>query len=292
MKNVVFLGGDRRELAVMQKMIESGWQVSAFALPQVALPAGADYAESPAQALAKADACILPLPPLHEDGRLHSLLDEPVYLADNIFESARPGMPIITGIVTAHLQCIAGRSVCVGLLDTEELALPLAEATAEGALAEAMRLSSGLLWGSSAVVIGFGRIGRALAWRLDALGVNVTVLNRSHGRAAEARDYGFEVGDWRHIASLSAQADFVFNTAPAPVLSRGVLQWLSKKTLILDLAAAPGGTDFEAARELGVKAVHAGGLPGRYSPQYSGEVMADAYLRRLEILLDEGDSYE
>lgn len=292
MKKIVFLGGDKRELMVMQRMLHAGWSVLAYAVPEAALPAGVQSVKSAAAALQDADACILPLPPFHKDGRLYSMCDPPVYLDDDVFALAQPGMPLITGIVTDHLQCIAPRCVCVGMLDSDELAIPLAEATAEGAVAEAIRLSDGLMCGQQALLIGYGRIGRALAWRLEALGMEVTVINRGLVRANEARDKGCTVGEWSQLTALAAQADYIFNTVPAAVLGREQLQWIGHNAVVIDLAASPGGTDFIAAAELGIKAVLAGGLPGRYTPRYAGEVMANAYLHRLSLLLEGEDEYE
>ena len=293
MKRVVVIGGDKREITVARRMLEAGYAVSAFALPAAALPDSVQLAtdrDALRQALREADACVLPMPPLRDDARLYSMEEQDVYLDDAIFADAPAGMPIFTGIVTPYLNCIAPQCVAIGLLENESIALPLAEATAEGAIAEAIRLSDGMLYGERALIIGYGRIGKALAWRLDALGMEVVVLNRSDSRAELARDYGFTVGDWSQLTAVAAQCAYIFNTAPALLLTRKQLQWLRPDALIVDLAANPGGTDFNAAAELGVKAVLAGGLPGKYAPRFAGEVMASVYLERLRILLGEEES--
>ena len=288
-KRILFLGGDRRERRVMQALLEAGHEVEAWGWEEAALPPGAGYAPDAGGAMSEADAVVLPVPPLREDGRLHTLLPQPLYLSDRSFRHARPGLPVLTGIVTPHLTCIAAQCRLRGLLDREELARPLAEATAEGAVAEAIRLSGGLLYGASALVIGYGRVGRALAWRLTALGLHTVVMNRGEDRAEQARRNGLTVADWSQLTAAVATADFIFNTVPAPVLPRERLQWAGPAALIVDLAAAPGGTDFAACAERGVRAVLAGGLPGRYAPDFCGQVMAEVYLRELTELWDEGE---
>lgn len=286
-RKIVFIGGDKRELTVMEAMLAAGHSVEAYAFPPAALPPGARDCPDPQAALAQADACVLPLPPLREDALLHHLGADELHLEDGLFAQAPAGLVVLTGIATPYLQCIAPRAVVVGLLDSEDLAQPLAEATAEGALAEAIRLSEGMLWGQQALVIGYGRIGRALAWRLEGLGMQVVVLNRGAARAEEARELGMQVGDWSQLTAIAAQSAFIFNTAPGLVLGRSQLQWLRRDALIVDLAATPGGVDFAAAAELGLRAVLAGGLPGRYSPRFAGQVMAAVYQRRLELLWGE-----
>ena len=287
---VLFLGGDRRERRVMQALLRAGHEVKAWGWEEAALPEGAQYAPDVSAALGEADAAILPVPPLREDGVLHSLLPQELYLSDRAFRHAPPGLPVLTGAVTPHLTCIASQCRLSGLLGREELARPLAEATAEGALAEAIRLSGGLLHGASALIVGYGRIGRALSWRLTALGASVTVMNRGEERADQARAHGFTVADWSQLTAAAAASDFIFNTVPAPVLQRTRLQWVGPDTVIIDLASSPGGTDFTACAELGLKAVLATGLPGRYAPDYCGAVMADVYSKELEQMwADDGN---
>ena len=46
-------------------------------------------------------------------------------------------------------------------------------------------------------------------------------------------------------------------------------------TLILDMASEPGGVDYKAAEELGITAVLLPGLPGKYAPASSAEILAD-----------------
>ncbi len=286
-KRILFLGGDRRELRVMRSLLEAGQLVEAWGWEAAALPRGAQAAPDAGAALAEADAAILPVPPLNEDGKLHTLLPQDLYLSDRSFRHAPAGLPVLSGIVTPHLACIAGQCRLSGMLEREEMARPLAEVTAEGAVAEAVRLYGGLLCGASALVIGYGRIGRALAWRLAALGLSVTVINRGAQRADQARDHGFTVADWSQLTAAAAASDLIFNTAPAAVLKRERLRWLKKDALIIDLASAPGGTDFKACAELGLKAVLAGGLPGRYAPDFCGDVMAGLYQKELERMWTE-----
>ena len=284
---VLFLGGDRRERRVMQALLQNGYEVKAWGWEEAALPEGAGYAPDVSASLSEADAAILPVPPLREDGLLHSLLPQDLYLSDRAFRHAPPGLPVLTGTVTPHLTCNASQCRLCGLLDREELARPLAEATAEGALVEAIRLSGGLLYRAPSLVIGYGRIGRALSWRLAALGAFVTVMNRGDERADQARDHGFTVADWSQLTAAAVGSDFIFNTVPAPVLQRPRLQWVRPEAVIIDLASSPGGTDFTACAELGLKAVPAVGLPGRYAPDYCGAVMAGVYRKELERMWDD-----
>ena len=80
------------------------------------------------------------------------------------------------------------------------------------------------------------------------------------------------------MVSYIGDFNFIFNTIPAPVLNRDVLKKLSRDTLLIDLAQAPGGTDFSYARNLNIKALYCPGLPGRVAPYTAAQVLKDAVI--------------
>jgi dipicolinate synthase subunit A len=51
---------------------------------------------------------------------------------------------------------------------------------------------------------------------------------------------------------------------------------------VVDLASKPGGVDFEAARELGIKTVHALSLPGIWAPETAAAAIKEAVCNILE----------
>ena len=87
--------------------------------------------------------------------------------------------------------------------------------------------------------------------------------------------------DPAQLEKAAAQADCVVNTAPALVVTRGVLEALQPGTLVVDLASEPGGTDFAAARALGVRAMHALSLPARFAPETAGELVGRTVLQMI-----------
>jgi dipicolinate synthase subunit A len=70
------------------------------------------------------------------------------------------------------------------------------------------------------------------------------------------------------------EADCIFNTVPSMVLPRERLMLLRPGTLVIDLASSPGGVDFEAAKQLGLEAILALGLPGKVAPVSAGRILA------------------
>jgi dipicolinate synthase subunit A len=77
-------------------------------------------------------------------------------------------------------------------------------------------------------------------------------------------------------------ADLIFNTAPAPIVTRAVLERLPRYAAVIDMATAPGGTDFDAAERLGITAKLAPGLPGIVAPVTAGRIIAELAVRYLK----------
>ena len=57
------------------------------------------------------------------------------------------------------------------------------------------------------------------------------------------------------------------------VFDRDTLSSAARNALVIDLASAPGGVDFDEAGRMGIKAIHALSLPGKTSPVTAGEII-------------------
>lgn len=153
--------------------------------------------------------------------------------------------------------------------------------TAEGAVCAAMQATGGALTGSRCLVVGWGRIARALAGMLRGLGADVTVAARRPEARLEARAAGWEACATSEpgLAAAAALADYVFSTPPAQVVTERVLQAVKPGVPVFDLASAPYGVDLTAAQRLGVHARRESGVPGRYCPRAAAQLMADVIER-------------
>ena len=198
---------------------------------------------------------------------------------------SRPGTLALGGRISEPVRK-AAQAAGVELVDyflRPELACLNAVPTAEGCLALLMQLRQRTIWESEFLVLGYGRIGRAVARRLQALGGQVTIAARAPEQRAAARCAGLHAAPLTALEQLLPHFDAVINTIPAPVLGAAQLRCLPRGALILDLASRPGGTDFAAARELGLRAEHALSLPARCAPETAGALVAHT----VEVILQE-----
>lgn len=165
------------------------------------------------------------------------------------------------------------------LLKDEEYQRDIAWMTAEGAVAAAMGRTGRAIRGSSCMIVGWGRIGRALTEILVGLGADVTALTRRTAATHEILACGAHCRETQHADRLISGMDFVFSTAPAMVIDKNALKNARKNAVIIDLASPPYGVDIEAAAECGARAWREPGVPGRYCSENAARAIFDGLTR-------------
>ncbi len=164
---------------------------------------------------------------------------------------------------------------CLDYMKSEEVALKNAEATAEGAIGEALKLWPENLMGCPCLVLGYGRCGRLLALRLKQFGAEVTVYARRKEVRVQAQTEGMYAADDKTLKSALSRCPVVFNTVAAPLLDQQCLAALPKDHLLLELAGGCGCVSRELAETADIRYVKCPGLPGKYAPKESARILAE-----------------
>ena len=129
------------------------------------------------------------------------------------------------------------------------------------------------------MVVGWGRVGRALAELLVAMGARVTVASRSEAHRHRAIERGAEAVALEDMPDVLPGMKLIFSTPPAPVLDAARLERVDRDAMIVDLASPPYGVDLSAAWRLSLRAWREPGLPGRYCPESAAAALRDAMAR-------------
>ena len=223
--------------------------------------------------IASHDVFILPIP-FSRDGT-HISSPSGGFPVDRLLSLASENSVIIGGCFTdSFLSKCSEKKITVYDL-TNDLSFELLNsiATAEGAIAEAIKASPRNLHDSRCLVLGYGKCGHSLAERLRGLNARVTVCARNLVHRTKAFGQNLKAIDFPELEQNFSQFDFIFNTVPALVLTEDILENAKKNALIIDLASKPGGTDFEACARLGLRARLCLSLPGKYSPESSADII-------------------
>lgn len=156
-------------------------------------------------------------------------------------------------------------------------------ATAEGAIMEACRLSPLNFYKNNSLVIGFGKCGSVLADRLYGLYSHVTVCARRKESRTQAEIFGYTAISFEELKDHLKETYFIFNTVPAPVLTAEYINLLPAQAVIIDIASAPGGVDFQTAGTLGITSSLFLGIPGKTAAYSSAQLLAKELLNILSI---------
>ncbi|MCL2815990.1 MAG: dipicolinate synthase subunit DpsA, partial [Oscillospiraceae bacterium] len=171
----------------------------------------------------------------------------------------------------------------VDYYEREDLAILNALPTAEGAVSIAMQELPSAISGCKVLVMGYGRIGKVLAHKLNGLHTEVYVSARKHEDFAWIEAFGHKSVGYEEIDEYLEDFDVIFNTIPALMLDKDRLEKIKPDAVIIDLASNPGGVDFNAAKNLGKNVIWALSLPGKYAPATAGKTLA----KIIKLIMDD-----
>lgn len=274
MKRFLFIGGDKRQQYAARYIMNEGHSVSLTDdCPEFeSLVSGADY-------------IVLPLPVSRDSVRVNSPLSVAPVTLGRVARAVEAGQRVFAGMPDGDFaEKLTSKGVKLyDYYKNDSLAILNSISTAEGVIFEIIGNTSVNIHGSKIAVIGYGKAGSAIARRLVALGAEVTVAARSESARAAAVSDMCKAVQLYELREHTEEPDIVINTVPARVLEADVIKKLKKSCLIIEVASAPYGVDFDAAEKYGIRVLCVPSLPGRVSPQSAGEAIAKTILGAVEI---------
>ena len=285
------VGGDRRIIEVAKALHKNGNDVSVWGIDN-------SYFEEDLckdtyeEAVKDIDVLILPTPPSEDEVRVNCPLfsKESGVKIHKLLDAIPQSAIVMGGRISPRLREFAAKRnlKIFDYFSREELLLKNAVPTAEGAIGIAIDKMPKTVFGAKIAVIGYGRIGEALALRLKALGADVTVFARKSIGVAKAESHGmtgkrivFQNGE-SSLLSVANGYDIIYNTVPYWVITENIVSKIPKSTLVVDLASAPGGIDIVAAKKCGLEVIHALALPAKTAPSSAGAIVAESVMNIIE----------
>ncbi len=284
------LGGDKREQEIARRAGATGAEVRAlgFPWPEQGIP-GVKHLSDPAAVLKGARFALFPIPGISANGALFAPAAATPIVPDRAMLSGMaPRAHIILGWADKNLKAHCD-ALDIKLHEYEwdkSLMLERTPAIIEGLLKIVIDNSVITVHNAQACVVGQGTIGTVLARYLVALGAHTHVAARNPEQRAAAYVSGATPHTLDELPALAPTLDFVFSTVPTRVVGEDVLSRLPKSALIVDLAAPPGGVDFDAAKRLGLTAIWGRGLGSR-APVTVGASQWGGVRERIEKILQE-----
>ncbi|MBR2044596.1 MAG: dipicolinate synthase [Agathobacter sp.] len=165
--------------------------------------------------------------------------------------------------------------------------------TAEATVAEVLQHGEHSIYGQKILVTGYGCCGEKIAKIFSELGAEIIVAARREEVRERIRRDGFSAIEFEKLEKVMGEVSTVINTVPALVITEAGIRRMQPDSCIIDIASAPGGTDFDAAKKYGVVAKLALGLPGLYTTTSSAKLLKNAISKHapLQNEMREGKSW-
>jgi dipicolinate synthase subunit A len=287
------IGGDDRELYMIPELQKLGAYIVGVGFENAAPIEGLTLVSSPHEAVGQADAVIFPMYGTDDRGFVKAKYSKsPIILNKEVLQAIPVHVPLFIGWARPPLKTAADM-MGIKIIETaflDQVAILNSIPSAEGAIQMAMENSPITIHGSESFVLGLGRCGWTLARTLKGMGAQVTGVARKPADLARAEEMGLKPVHFSDLEEKIERAELVFNTVPQLILDKVMLERMDKNAVIIDLASIPGGTDFEYAQRLGIKALLAPGLPGIVAPKSAGRILAQVYpqliLRHLTTIMN------
>ena len=154
------------------------------------------------------------------------------------------------------------------IMKNEEFAVLNAIPTAEETIRIIVDNTKKVLHNANCLIMGYGRIGKVLAKKLNALSVKVECLVSDNIEKTWCRVEGYNYIEFENIknkSDLLKKYDIIVNTIPKIILTEE-LKEIKKDTLIIDLASKPYGIDRNIVKQENLNFIEALGLPGKSAP--------------------------
>ncbi len=270
---IAIIGGDLRFVRLCELLIDKGHSIYVYGISHPDIPTQAITCSS-LEDIKHCNYIIAPIPFSKDSKMLYTPLSNISISIEQFFLAASHSF-VLVGALNNHLRLLFKQHNIKykDVMDMDETAILNAIPTAEGAIQYAMQNSEITLHDSHCLVLGFGRSGKILAHKLYGLGAKVSVEARSSKDLAFISTYGYTPIPLQDLNDHLNSFDFVFNTVPAIILDAEAIRNISKDTVYIELASAPGGIDPCTIKALGTNYIPAPSLPGKVAPKSAAKII-------------------
>lgn len=266
MKNITIIGGDNRNVYLSGLFKEYGYVVNKSFLP--------DDNGTFEDNIENSNIIIIPMPVSMDNIHIYTPLSDKKLKISDFIKLVKDKI-VIGGKLSNNLieQLQKNNNKVFDLMDNEELVIKNTIPTAEGIVKLLVENTDIALVDSNIAVLGFGRVGKRVAYVLDKLGAKIFCYDIKKEEVANIKSCSYNVIE--DICSNLGKFDIIINTIPEYIISKKELDTIRKGTFLLDVASNPGGFDHDYAKSIGLNCIHALGIPGKVAPKTSAKYIKE-----------------
>lgn len=281
MRNIVIVGGDKRQKYLKEYLQGQGLEVMSYGLFD-----WDDDTDKLKGMIEETSAIILPLPATRNGKTVNMPFSKKEISVDRLLSFLGKDNIVFGGIIKDDLLSRL-RETDIPFIDYYDEAFIEKNAvlTAFGTLKIILEHIDFALPMGNFAITGYGRVAKETASLLTSLSCHVTVFARKPSQREDANIKGCKVFPISELSSLAHRFDIIINTVPSEIITEETVKNINKNCKIIELASAPYGMNFELMRKNGIDVIKAFGLPGKYTPKTAGEIIGkkiEEYLQKEE----------
>ena len=269
------IGGDLRNVELAKILKEDEKIVYTYGM-------NIDSTEKLETILEDVEVVVGPIPFSRDSLSVNSTFVESKILIKELLEKMK-GKILIAGNISEDVKKLAKiyNIEVIDVMKSEKLAVLNTIATAEGTIELMIANTDTIIFDSNVLILGFGRVAKTLANRLEGLVKSIICASKEDDELAWIEVYGYEKLDLNDFVKCQETKkclenyNVIINTIPSMIFDAEKLQYVNKEVLLIDLASNPGGIDKEETKKQGLKLIHALGLPGKVAPKSSAKFIKD-----------------
>ena len=183
-----------------------------------------------------------------------------------------------TGLKTDMILELISESQLVSFLDFDEVECVNNELTVQGTLADIRDRKN-----DSVCVIGYGKLGKELYWRLHDAGIRTFVISRPKELIYLDKVINYYPLNEQNVVEVFKVCDIVINTIPHNIIPEEAIS-CEYVPYILDIASYPYGVNEDIVKkyENKIKYNLYLGIPSKYAPKEASDIL----LKTLKKVID------
>ena len=179
---------------------------------------------------------------------------------------------IICGAVSEEVKMVFNKKLIkhYNLMEDETFVLKNANLTAEGMLADLIFYTKKSIYDCNILILGGGRVAKAVALTLFKLGINFSISMRNDNKLIESQLITKNILSWQDYKENLFNYDVVINTIPSKIFNEEDLSKFKTNSVVFELASKQclEGLSFKNFTYVLCPA-----LPAKYCPEAAGELV-------------------
>lgn len=279
-RNFGIIGGDFRQIHLAQKILSNQNNVNLWGFDKLSDSEFLPLCKNLDELINKSEYLIFPVPITKDSATLNApMTTNKITLNRDFFSKIK------NKISFGAIDSLAQNKYAITSYDyskNESFQIMNAIPTAEGAIEIALKETDKTLFECNCLITGFGRIAKVLAQRLRDFNTKIYLSSRKNEDINWISALGYNPVHMHHMEQNLEIYDIIFNTVPNIIFDYNLLSKCNPNVIIIDLASEPGGFDKISIQKLGLKHIHALGIPGKMFPQSAANIIYDTINKIME----------